>query len=368
LESWGYTGHHAAVSIGGGLAYVPFGDEEGTGYRIFDLADGSVVREATDMWRVAAMTPDGRWVAEIPRLASDVTDPDGGSAELFGPMQLVDTRTGEVILVFGSTCGFYATPPWGDHYLPHEDCTDGQLYLPLTDAEFSADNSRLAVDSIADTPAVFDTTTGDVVWHTVLERPGAVEPKGAVVGLSPDGGVILYRTTAGLEYWLVAVDVETGAILAENSQLNPNYEIVYSSDGSRIYTANWAGVVYVYDAETFDLVAELTRSQGGGNLDVAVRGNLIATSTFDKVVRVQTLDTHELVLEVQLDVKAENLEFLDDDHLLVITLSEDAFIFTMDGEELMEIAKARLTRGFTEEECASFGIDPCLTLEEIRNS
>jgi DNA-binding SARP family transcriptional activator/tRNA A-37 threonylcarbamoyl transferase component Bud32/WD40 repeat protein len=368
LESWGYTGHHAAVSSGGGLIYVPFGDEEGTGYRIFDLEDGSVVRETIDVWRVAAMTPDGRYVAEIPRLSSDVTDPDGDSAELFGPMQLVDTRTGEVILVFDSTCGFYATPPWGAAYLPHEDCRGGQLFLPLTDAEFSADGSRLAVDSIADMPAVFDTTTGDAIWHIVLERPAAVEPHGAVVGFSPDGGVVLYRTTAGVEYWLVAVDIETGAILAENSQLNPNYEIVYSSDGSRFYTANWAGIVEVFDAETFELLDTFTRSQGGGNLDVAVRGNLVATATFDKVVRVQTLDNHELVLEVQLDVKAENLEFLDDNHLLVITLSDEAFVFTMDGAELMEIAKERLTRGFTEEECASFDIDPCRTLEEIKNS
>jgi hypothetical protein len=40
----------------------------------------------------------------------------------------------------------------------------------------------------------------------------------------------------------------------------------------------------------------------------------------------------------------------------------------MDGEELIEIATQRLTRGFTTEECASFNIDPCLTLDEIKNS
>jgi len=56
-----------------------------------------------------------------------------------------------------------------------------------------------------------------------------------------------------------------------------------------------------------------------------------------------------------------------DNHLLVITLSDEAFIFTMDGDELMEIAKQRLLRRFTAEECASFGIEPCLGLEEIRN-
>ncbi|MFV2001085.1 MAG: protein kinase, partial [Acidimicrobiia bacterium] len=367
LESWGYGGHHAAVKVGGGLVYVPFIDSEGTGYRIFDLDDGSVVREATDVWRVAAMTPDGKHVVEIPRLETGVTDPNGEIADLFGPMRLVDTKTGEVVLVFDSTCGFYGTDLSADIYVPHEDCRDGQLFLPLSDAEFSADGSRLGVDSYEDKPSVFDTRTGELLWYTVA-RDGPFDTPAGVVGLSPDGGTFIYQEASvdSFDQKLKAVDVETGESRGEVFQILPNYEIVFSEDGSRIYTANWAYIIYVYDAKTFQLVDTLTRGQGGGILDVAVRGNLVATVGFDKVVRVQTLDKHELMLELELEVKAESVEFLDDNHLLVITLSEDAFIFTMDPVELREIAKQRLTRGFTSEECSSFRIDPCPTLEEIR--
>jgi DNA-binding SARP family transcriptional activator/WD40 repeat protein/tRNA A-37 threonylcarbamoyl transferase component Bud32 len=367
LESWGYGGHHSAVSVGGGLVYVPFVDSDGTGYRIFDLEDGSVVRKAVDVWRVAAMTPDGEYVVEIPRLETGVTDPDGETAELFGQMQLVDTRTGEIVLVFGSTCGFYGTDLSADIYLPHEDCAEGQLFLPLSDAEFSADGSRLGVDSYDGKPAVFDTGTGELLWHTAPDREFSIEA--GVVGLSPDGETFIYsgNSVDSDGETLTAVNVDTGESLGEADQLNPNYEIVYSEDGSRIYTANWAYIIYVYDAETFELVDTLTRGQGGGILDVAARGNLVATVGFDKVVRVQTLDSHELMLELELEVKAENVEFLDDRHLLVVTLSEDAFIFTMDSVELTEIAKQRLTRSFIAEECASFGIDSCPNLDEIRS-
>ena len=256
-----------------------------------------------------------------------------------------------------------------DTYIPHESCSRDQLYLPLSDAEFSADGSRLGVDSWAETPAVFDANTGELLWHTTLDRDTVSEPEAGVVGLSPDGATYLYRSAGGPMDWpFTAVNVDTGANVGQHDQFNPNYEIVYSSDGGRIYTANWSGIVSVYDAETFELVDTLTRGQGGGILDVAVRGNLVATTTFDKVVRVQTLDNHELMLELDLEVKAENVEFLDDNHLLVVSLSDDAFIFTLDGDELREIAIQRLTRGFSAEECASFNIDPCLTLDEIKNS
>jgi len=189
------------------------------------------------------------------------------------------------------------------------------------------------------------------------------------VGLSPDGETFLYRSAGWDEDWtLTAVDVGSGDAIGTVDQPNPNYEIVFSSDGSRIYTGTWAGVVPIYDAKTLELIDTLTRGQGGGVLDVDVRRNFVATATFDKVVRVQTLDDHELMFEVELEVKAENVEWLDDTHLLVTTLTDDAFIFTMDGAELIEIAKRRLLRGFTAEECASFNIDPCLTLDGIKNS
>jgi WD40 repeat protein len=123
----------------------------------------------------------------------------------------------------------------------------------------------------------------------------------------------------------------------------------------------------VYDGRTHELVDTLTRAQGGGVLDVAPNGNFVATATFDNTVRVQTLDTHELVLEVKFDAKIENVEWLNENHLMVILPDGSVLVFTIDTEELKQIVRSRLTRGFTEEECATYDLDPCPTLEEIRN-
>jgi hypothetical protein len=41
-------------------------------------------------------------------------------------------------------------------------------------------------------------------------------------------------------------------------------------------------------------------------------------------------------------------------------------VYTLDGDELVRLTRASLTRTFTEVECARYGIDPCPTLEELR--
>jgi hypothetical protein len=54
----------------------------------------------------------------------------------------------------------------------------------------------------------------------------------------------------------------------------------------------------------------------------------------------------------------------------IVSRSVDGLLrmFTIDTRELIGIAQSRLTRALTSEECATFGIDPCTTLDEIKAS
>ena len=366
LESWGLSGHHAAVSISGDLAYVPFVDGRDTGYRIYDLSNGDIIREARGVWHVASMSPDGRFVAEVPLLEIGATTPGGEIADVFGQLQVVDTMSGEVVQVFETTCSFYAFDRGNGPNAPHEDCSDSQLWLPLSDAEFSDDAARLAVDSWAGVPAVFDTETDAVLYRADIERDLDSYTGAGVIGLSPDGSTFVYRSAEEPLRVTTVVDLDDMSEIESTDQLDMNYEIIFSDDGTRVYAANWVGIIYVHDASTFELLDTLTRAQNS-LLDVAVRGDLVATVGFDNVVRVQSLDTHELELEIGLDVKAENIEWLNDDHLMVMAIDGSVLVFTVNSDELQEIALEALTRGFTDEECASFGIIPCPTLEEIRS-
>ena len=62
----------------------------------------------------------------------------------------------------------------------------------------------------------------------------------------------------------------------------------------------------------------------------------------------------------------DSVEFIDHDHLLVGFDDGSTIVLTLDVEELKSIAISRLTRGFTQQECTQYDIEPCPTLEDLR--
>ena len=62
-----------------------------------------------------------------------------------------------------------------------------------------------------------------------------------------------------------------------------------------------------------------------------------------------------------------NVAFVNDDHLLVTTAAGGPVVLvTLDPQELIEIASAGVTRGPTDEECATYVLEPCPSLEAIQ--
>lgn len=51
-----------------------------------------------------------------------------------------------------------------------------------------------------------------------------------------------------------------------------------------------------------------------------------------------------------------------------MTLPRAYEILTIDSTELVQIARDRITRGFTDQECEFYRLDPCPTLEELREA
>jgi hypothetical protein len=60
-----------------------------------------------------------------------------------------------------------------------------------------------------------------------------------------------------------------------------------------------------------------------------------------------------------LDVAGDRLVFAD--------VTGVIYELTLDPTKLVEIARERVERGFTEQECDDFRIDRCPTLEEIKS-
>ncbi|HEX2370071.1 MAG TPA: hypothetical protein VHM94_12650, partial [Acidimicrobiia bacterium] len=96
---------------------------------------------------------------------------------------------------------------------------------------------------------------------------------------------------------------------------------------------------------------------------------LVASAGSDGFVRVFDLATGELRHELSLGAtQAQNVEFVDNDlHIMVTPQEGQVLIMTLDTGELLEVARARVTRGFNPAECDKYQIDPCPGLESIRD-
>ena len=97
------------------------------------------------------------------------------------------------------------------------------------------------------------------------------------------------------------------------------------------------------------------------DVDVSPDGRLIASSDSTGLVRIWNLSTGEALQGIPLQEQVQNVEFVDERHLLVTdSAGPDAYVMTVDVDELLEIARSRVTRDLTDEECQTYlHVDAC---------
>ena len=76
---------------------------------------------------------------------------------------------------------------------------------------------------------------------------------------------------------------------------------------------------------------------------------------------------HEIQLgDILPDQLPAGIGWKDDTRVMVVTETGTLIEFTTDPDELMGLVASSLTRGFTAGECARYEIDPCPSLQEMR--
>ena len=90
-------------------------------------------------------------------------------------------------------------------------------------------------------------------------------------------------------------------------------------------------------------------------------GRLIASRDSTGVIRIWDLSTGEALQGIPLQEQVQNAEFIDERHLFVTDSDgRDAYVMTVDVDELLEIARSRVTRELTDEECQTYlHVDAC---------
>lgn len=155
----------------------------------------------------------------------------------------------------------------------------------------------------------------------------------------------------------------------------PSHNLVFTPDGSLLIGTDFSffgeGRIVFMDGTTLEHLHEIpdAHDTGIGHLALNDDGTLLASAGLDGLVKVWDVTTRSLLHEARVTSGwIGGVTFMDNEqHLAVTNMRQGTLdIITIDPEELLDIARSRVTRGFTETECAAHRIDPCPTLEDIR--
>ncbi|NIA26147.1 MAG: protein kinase [Gammaproteobacteria bacterium] len=325
------------------------------GRDLFDLTNGFITRHAVGQvvvfdyptgdvemvldgigGKAARISPDGT------AIAAQTSSNDG-----FGPVVVFNIGSGERLAEMEGTCVWVlegATPT----------CTTGSgIPIGAIDLDFSPDGSMLAAAGGASQRLlVWDSETGRQAFES--------DPLGSfpttAVQFSPDGTIVAVSSKSGTWIFDTATWDEMEAIEHVGK---PSWAIRFTNDGRQLLAAQaHTGTIGAYSTDTWTLQRTLEVGPGQiRDLEVNEDDSLIVTASSDGSVHVIELETGRLVDRIELRDDATNVAFVDDDaHLLVTAGSGPVEVYTLDANELIEIAASRVTRGYSEDECEAFFI------------
>jgi WD40 repeat protein/serine/threonine protein kinase len=246
----------------------------------------------------------------------------------------------------------------------------------LTAVTFNADGSRLAAGGLGGFAHIWDVTTGQHL--TTIDNSDGLIITDLI--FSPDGDHIFSYDWEG---WTRTWNSDTGKHLSgEGPNLTCEatlWDAEASSDGRLQAVAAFDGLAYVLrsvnDPDGLpNYINVLGLSGHEGNVTGVAfneQGTILATSGFDGTVRLWDLDLGE---EMEDENSGEEITMLTDqnwplegvdfspDGRYVVTAGDDGMVrvFVVTVEDLMELARSRLSRGFTREECRTYlHLPPC---------
>jgi WD40 repeat protein/DNA-binding SARP family transcriptional activator len=268
----------------------------------------------------------------------------------------LDTHKAEVTAVSFSPDGGRLVSSSFDGTLKMWDANDGGELLSIDahanrihDVAFDKTGKRVASAGGDGQIRIWDADSGE---ELVSWRGGARLINRLV--FSPSGERI---ATAGGDGTAKVWDATTGELLLTLSGHSAEVlNLSYSPDGARLATAGGDGLAKVWDAESGE---ELFTLSGHGTSVWAAAfspdGSRIATMSLDKTAKLWDAETGEELLNLINYNDGRDLAFTPDgDHLAVASGDGSVRVYVLPIEELMALARLRLTRSLTDEECQRY--------------
>jgi WD40 repeat protein len=237
----------------------------------------------------------------------------------------------------------------------HGDGVYGGLFPGILDVAFSADSARIASAGADGTAVIWDVATGKELLMLPSNGNGiitlAFNPDGTHLATSSDGGFGFDPTVT---MWNLTTHQ---AVFTTPNQPNFIFGLAFDNGGSRFATGAVDGVLRLWDSKTGkELLTLPGHTYTLVDIDFSVDGQYIATAGFEGTAKLWDAETgKELLTLIGHTGGISGVSFSPDGTRLATSSADGTVrVYLLNIEELIALAKSRVTRSLTTEECQKY--------------
>ncbi len=213
--------------------------------------------------------------------------------------------------------------------------------------KLSPDGTRLVTGDSDGTAILWDVQTGRPL-HTLTGHTDVFSGWDPLT-FSPDGALLATANDDGsLRIW----DANSGALLHNlPGHAGPYPNVSFSPDGKRLLATGGGTAINLWDVDTGKVLLTLPESSTlVNNLGISPDGKYLAAARLDGTVQLWDANTGEELL----NLPGFFMRFSGDGKHLITFKDGVLYGYTLDINDLMALASARLTRSWTLDECSKF--------------